>query len=41
LKALKSNQHRQLEAFCFTLAQVLEKRISKLEVIAKSKRPKK
>ncbi|KAM3100850.1 hypothetical protein ACKFKG_00060 [Phormidesmis sp. 146-35] len=41
LKALKSNQHRQPEPFCFTLAQVLEKRISKLEEIAKSKRAKK
>lgn len=40
LKVLKANQHRQLEPFCFVLAQVLEKRIFKLKEIAKSNRAK-
>lgn len=41
LKGIKSQQGGRLEPFCFVLIQALEKHISRLEAIAKSKRAKK
>jgi len=41
LKGIKSQQSGRLEPFCFVLIQALEKHISRLEAIAKSKRAKK
>lgn len=41
LKGIKSQQGGRLEPFCFVLVQALEKHISRLEAIAKSKKAKK
>jgi uncharacterized protein (TIGR02646 family) len=41
LNGIKSQQSGRLEPFCFVLIQALEKHISRLEAIAKSKRAKK
>ncbi|MGI0500380.1 hypothetical protein [Arthrospira sp. PCC 8006] len=37
LRTLKTQQSQQLDEFCFVLVQALEKHISRIEAIAKSK----